>query len=98
MQNIKEKTVNLLQANIRKYSNVKIGMELFGRFLLQTKETTEIKSFNSRFRVVNANSDLEEMFNLYLEILEKKATEFEEKESGKYFLIGNLILGLKLFM
>ena len=98
MQNLKEKTVNLLQANIRKYINIKIGMELFGRFLLQRKETTEIKSFNSRFRAVNDNTDLEELFDQYREILEKKATEFEQKESGRYFLIRQIILGFKLFI
>ena len=85
MEKIKKKNINLLQANIRKYINVKIGMELFGRFCLQTQETTEIKSFNSRFQMVSGDTGLEELFTQFREILGKKATEFEEKESGGYY-------------
>ena len=83
---LKAKIIRLVGSHLEKQTNIKIGMELFGRFLLRTKEQLEIKSFNTKHALVSEDTDLEELFNQFREILDKKATEFEEKESGRYWL------------
>ncbi|XP_060516284.1 uncharacterized protein LOC132695810 [Cylas formicarius] len=57
-------------------------MELFGNFLLQTKEQEELKSFNTNYRLVSGNTDLEELYIQFLDILATKASEFQERDSG----------------
>ncbi|XP_030767535.1 uncharacterized protein LOC115891247 [Sitophilus oryzae] len=57
-------------------------MELFGRFLLQTKEVEETKSFGSRFRGASQGTDLEELFDQFTTIIKRRFQEFNEKDSG----------------
>ncbi|XP_030762209.1 uncharacterized protein LOC115887026 [Sitophilus oryzae] len=57
-------------------------MELFGRFLLQTKEVEETKSFGCRFRGASQDTDLEEMFEQFTTIIKRRFQEFNEKDSG----------------
>ena len=86
LTHLQAKVIRLVGKNVEKHVNLKIGMELFGRFLLQSNEEMEIKSFNSRFQMVSGDTDLEELFAQFRDILDKKATEFAEKESGVYIV------------
>ena len=86
LTHLQAKVIRLVGRNVEKHVNLKIGMELFGRFLLQSNEEMEIKSFNSRFQMVSGDTDLEELFAQFRDILDKKATEFAEKESGVYIV------------
>ena len=86
VDHLKDKVIRLVGTNVLTHRNLKIGMELFGRFLLQANEEMEIKSFNSKFRMVSEDTDLEELFVQFRDILDKKAMEFEENKSGTYIL------------
>lgn len=83
LANLKPKFVKLVGQNLQRFENLKVGMELFGRFLLQAKETDEVKSFNTKHNLVSDGTDLEELFEQLAAILDRKVSEFEEKESGK---------------
>ena len=72
---------------LKKYDTIKVGIELFGRFLLQTKEVAEIKSFNTKFRLVSGGTDLEELYCQWVDIIIKKATQFAESDSGMYIYL-----------
>ncbi len=89
--NFKVKFVKLVGDMVNKFSHIKVGVELFGRFLLQAKEQEEVKSFNVKFRLVSDGADLEELFQQFSVILDKKSTEFQEKESGMYYFNCNFI-------
>lgn len=84
---LQEKFIRLVGDNIKRFINIKVGVDLFGRFLLQAKEVEEVKSFNTKFRLVSDGADLEELFQQFTTILEKKCSEFQERDSGKYYLI-----------
>ncbi|CAG9769955.1 unnamed protein product [Ceutorhynchus assimilis] len=82
LQHLQKKFIQLVGDMLNKFNHIKVGMELFGRFLLQTKEIEEVKSFNTKFTLVNEGADLEELFQQFSNILAKKCVEFQEKESG----------------
>ena len=84
LANLREKIIALVRCQIERFGNVKVGMELFGRFLLQTKEVEETKSFGSRFRGASQGTDLEELFDQFTTIIKRRFQEFNEKDSGKY--------------
>ena len=92
LTHLQARVIRLVGKNVEKHMNLKIGMELFGRFLLQSNEEMEIKSFNSRFQMVSGDTDLEELFVQFRDILDKKASEFEEKESGVYIFYSKYLL------
>jgi len=85
VNNLKPKVIRLVEDHLRKFDHLKVGVELFGRFLLPSEEREEVKSFNVRFRLVNANTDLEELVNQFNAILGAKFADFSEKDSGKFF-------------
>jgi hypothetical protein len=85
VNSLKPKVIRLVEDHLQKFDHLKVGVELFGRFLLPTEEREEVKSFNVSFRLVNANSDLEEMVDQFNAILEAKYSDFSEKDSGKFF-------------
>ncbi|XP_060530461.1 uncharacterized protein LOC132704468 [Cylas formicarius] len=82
LDHLRSKILTLVESNVRRYGNVKVGMELFGNFLLQTKEQEEVKSFNTKYRLVSGNTDLEELYVQFVDILATKASEFQERDSG----------------
>ena len=86
MDHLKEKFIKLMGDNIIYHQNVKVGVELFGRFLLQTSKAMEVKAFNIKFKTANENTDMEELYEQFVSIIDQKATEFAQKESGKNFV------------
>ncbi|XP_060523798.1 uncharacterized protein LOC132700466 [Cylas formicarius] len=69
----------LVESNVRRFE---VGMELFGNFLLQTREQVEVNSFNTKYRVVSGNSNLDKLYVQFREILAVKAFEFQKRDSG----------------
>ena len=90
VHSLKPKVIRLLEEHRQKFDHMKAGVELFGRFALPTQEREEVKSFNVRFRPVNANSDLEELVDQFNAILDAKFADFSEKDSGKFFIFFSL--------
>ena len=82
VNNLKPKVVRLVEDHQHKFDFLKVGVELFGRFVLPTKETEEVKSFIAKYRMVSAGSDLGEMIDQVGDILDAKVSEFKERDSG----------------
>ncbi|KAB0804991.1 hypothetical protein PPYR_01961 [Photinus pyralis] len=72
----------LVREQIDIMGSVKVNCELFGYFILESKDRGEVKSFNTRNQVLTISSDLSEWFKDIIEKLEVDATEFEHRESG----------------
>ncbi|CAG9772350.1 unnamed protein product [Ceutorhynchus assimilis] len=65
---------------LKKHRAVKINVELFGQYVLHSKETTETKSFNTKNKIIT--SDSEEIFNGFLSVFKEKVLIFTENGSG----------------
>ncbi|CAG9769728.1 unnamed protein product [Ceutorhynchus assimilis] len=82
LRHLEKKFIKLIEKNVQKFGHIKVGVELFGRFLLQAKDVEEVKSFNSKFQLVGIGLDLKKLFKQFSDITDKKCSEFQEKESG----------------
>ncbi|XP_071055042.1 uncharacterized protein [Onthophagus taurus] len=79
---IREKILNLIQSAIDIHRNVKLNMECFGLYFLQSKEDCEIKSFNTKNKVVSLASDLYKIYKEFIDEISSKMSEFQERDSG----------------
>ncbi|KAB0790253.1 hypothetical protein PPYR_15409, partial [Photinus pyralis] len=79
----------LVREQIDIMGSVKVNCELFGYFILESKDRGEVKSFNTRNQVLTISSDLSEWFKDIIEKLEVDATEFEHRESAIYTPTGH---------
>lgn len=82
-EEIKTKTLRLIQCELTKHISVKVSFELFSLYFSPVTTTEEIKSQNTRFQVVSQTSNLEELYENLFEIIDGKADEFAERDSGK---------------
>lgn len=87
---IKNKVISLLEELIRIHGNIKVNMELFGKYVLQTdgsqgsEGTTDIKSFNTVNKIIDGSSDLEECFAAFVDMMTNQTSEFQEHGSGMF--------------
>ncbi|KAJ8913586.1 hypothetical protein NQ315_013993, partial [Exocentrus adspersus] len=83
------KFVNLMVEVLRFHTTVKVNVELFGRYIIQTGESQEdlidIKCFNTTNQIINSSMDLDEVLNMFMDILVNQASEFQERDSGWAF-------------
>nr|UPO70845.1 hypothetical protein [Zygogramma bicolorata] len=57
-------------------------MEAFGSYIIQTQEVMDIKSFNSKNRIADLSTDLNELFDAFRDSIIAQASEFEGRDSG----------------
>lgn len=77
----------ILEITLQKHKCLKIQFELFAFFMLPKKEGKELKSFNTKYEILNDINGLKEIYrNNTIETLKRKLTEFEHSESGWTFL------------
>lgn len=79
---LKDTIVRLLQEHISIHTSIKFNMELFCSYILGSEMKEDIKSFNSRYDVVYENTNLEEVFNEFKQVLVTKSGAFQERDSG----------------
>ncbi|XP_025829967.1 uncharacterized protein LOC112904359, partial [Agrilus planipennis] len=77
-----DKCVRVIRNQIHLHDTLKINLEVFGRYVHETKHLVEIKSFNTNNKVVTRSIDLPNLLQNFFKILEAKASEFQERESG----------------
>ena len=82
LEDLKEKVLDLLEDLLKTNPIISVNMELYGRYLLASTKEQEIKSFNSRYGTLTKNTNLDNFFNDYQDILLTKASEFSEMGSG----------------
>lgn len=82
MTNLKEKILQLVEQQCKRYRSVKLNCELFGLFYLDSKEVSDIKSFNTKNQVITVGTDLYEIFDVLTGNFNQKVSEFQERDSG----------------
>lgn len=82
-EKVKEKVIRLFEEALRVHTTFKCSLEVFGLYILPTQETTDLKSFNTAYRVVTQSDDLHEIYDTFVGSIIKKSEEFEERDSGK---------------
>ncbi|KAJ8949419.1 hypothetical protein NQ318_007519 [Aromia moschata] len=81
-ESIKNKVIHLLSEAIKIHKAVKVNMELFGRYILQTQEIVDNKSFNTTNKVIDSAADLNDVFYVFVDIMTTQMSEFQERDSG----------------
>lgn len=75
--------VQLIRNILEEHTSIKVNLEQFALYCLKNIETTDIKSFNTENIVITQGSNLEAVFEKFINIITTQASEFEEKDSGK---------------
>lgn len=83
LNEIKVKVLQLMECEVIKQKSLKVNVEAFGRYIQQTQDLIDVKSFNTSNKVINEGVDLTEIYSDFVDIIKSKALEFEEGESGK---------------
>lgn len=86
MSEIKNKVLELIRSGVSKFTAIKLNVELFGSYILETQDMRDVKSFNTKNVVVTVGTDVDQVYNDFTESLDGKVSEFQERESGKYLL------------
>lgn len=79
---IKHKILSLLEEVLGVHHAVKVNMEVFGRYILQTQETFDIKAFNTPNKILDRSMDLCSELDLLVDMMVTQTTEFQERDSG----------------
>lgn len=87
----KHKILNLLEQVLTVHLAVKVNMEVFGRYILQTQETSDIKAFNSPNKILDSSMDLSSEVDSFVDMMVTQTTEFQERDSGMFTFIKNRI-------
>lgn len=87
MMELKEKTINLIRTNVKKFTLVKVNVELFGLYTIPEKNIFDIKSFNTKNKVITLSTNVEEVLRDFQEVIKQKMADFLECDSGKIIII-----------
>jgi hypothetical protein len=83
IEEIREKMINLIQENVEKHTTVKLNLELFGLYTLESQNLFDVKSFNTRNIIITLGSNWSNIIEDFKGVIENKMSEFLEKDSGK---------------
>ncbi|KAJ8979283.1 hypothetical protein NQ317_004428 [Molorchus minor] len=67
---------------IRVHKIVKVNMEVFGRYVLSTQDSSDLKAFNTPNKVIDQSMDLNETWTAFVDLMIVQTTEFQERDSG----------------
>jgi hypothetical protein len=82
MSEIKIKVIDLVLEHLKTFTAIKVQFEVFGSYVITEKELKDIKSFNTKYKIVTNATDLEELVNSFMEIMDQKMQDFQERDSG----------------
>lgn len=107
LQNNKNECVDLMNNEVIKLNSCKINQELFAYYVKQnhiktaTTENNEdediidLKSFNTKFKIIITTTNLQEVYDEFAERLLKKSEEFQERDSGwALYAVSHLIVNI----
>lgn len=83
---IQDKVLQLVRSDVSRHGSVKMNVELFGNYHLKTSGEYSIKSFNTRNEIVTIATDLNHLYQSFVEKMLTKAREFNENKSGMKFV------------
>ncbi|XP_074027822.1 uncharacterized protein [Leptinotarsa decemlineata] len=71
---IRQKVIELLESAFRIHKSIKVNMEVFGNYILQTQD--------SQNKVVDQSSDLSAVFDGFRDVIVTQTTGLQERDSG----------------
>lgn len=81
-EDIKAKVLGLMSEIVDVHKSLKINMVVVGRYFLPAQETFSDKSFNTTNQIVTIGSNLDDVYQSFVEAMKAQSTEFQEKDSG----------------
>ncbi|XP_064214277.1 uncharacterized protein LOC135266857 isoform X1 [Tribolium castaneum] len=82
MDKIHNKLLRLIVSQIEKFSTIKINLELFGLYTIESKNIFDVKSFNTTNRIVTLGTNIRNMLHDFQEVISQKMMDFLERDSG----------------
>ncbi|XP_071055954.1 uncharacterized protein [Onthophagus taurus] len=79
---IREKVLSLLQRVIDIHCNIKVNMECFGIYFLNSKNDVEVKSFNTKNKIITSAINVYDVYEEFVDEIKTKMSEFQERDSG----------------
>lgn len=79
---IKDKVLETVQRDVQKLGSIKLNVELFGLYFLESQNMHDIKSFNTQNRIVTVSSDLTDLYENFMSAIGAKMSDFSERNSG----------------
>lgn len=79
---IKSSVLNVLEEMASIHRTLKVHMEVFASYYLETQEISSIKSFNTPNKIVDEGCDITEIYEEMVSVMVSKSSEFDEKDSG----------------
>lgn len=81
-EELKPKVMQLISKILHVHRSLKINMVVVGRYFLPSQDVFSEKSFNTCNEIVNEGSDLDDVYQSFVEAMKVQSTEFQEKDSG----------------
>lgn len=85
MNEVKQKVIELISKNVTKFTSIKVNLELFGSYILESQQIRDVKSFNTKNVIVTLGTNINEVLEDFTDIIDGKVSEFQERKSGKFF-------------
>lgn len=96
-EEIRSRVIEIIENSLHKFKSVKMNFELFALYSQPSKDLQEMKSFNTKYVIITLNRNLENIFENFFDIIDRKMGEFQERDSGVYlFTNPNKIYNLNL--
>lgn len=83
MEEIRDSFYGLINKQLEKLRCVKVNCELFGNYILQSKEIVDNKSFRTKNEVITKSTDLKQYYEELIQLLDERMSDFLEKDSGE---------------
>lgn len=91
----------LINEHMQIHNTLKVNVELFTIYEMIKNDSinTDIKSFNTKYEIIDQSTDISETCNTWFSIIKTKSEEFNERESGWSLLqILHLEVNINKFM
>ncbi|CAG9773663.1 unnamed protein product [Ceutorhynchus assimilis] len=76
------KVLNVLEQMLGFHGALKVNMVVIGQYYHPTQDVNTEKSFNTCNKIVAVGSDLNELYQSFVEAMKTQSTEFQERDSG----------------
>ncbi|CAH1104266.1 unnamed protein product [Psylliodes chrysocephalus] len=79
---IKFRILELSKVVLRAHNAIKVNVEVFATYVLQSQDISEIKSFNSINRILDLSTELDVVYADLREAVVSQTADFQHKDSG----------------
>lgn len=79
----KPKFEKIISNALEKHISLKVNMEQYALYYLESRDNTNIKSFNTVNKIITLGSNIQEIYTEFYDIIATKMSEFAEGESGR---------------